>query len=273
MLGYRIEGDGKSLLLIHGMGVTYTIWENLVPLLKSHYKLIMVEMPGHGESPALAPHENFYQRSAVQLEELRQALNIDQWMILGYSMGAWAAQYYLQYYPDRVSAAIFLCPGILTRSWSFSLNLLVRLDYIFPGFSRWLLKDRQLHLLVKLLGFNGHNHPYVNVWAKEIGSQPFTVIKALLRDMPGAGRAPFPIPFCPTMFIWGADDSLTERPRELRPIDYLVKGWHSAPMLAADEIASAVLGFGDSEPEPQIKNHTSEGDGSAILTPTKAGEL
>lgn len=242
-LSYRIEGDGPPLLLIHGMGISYTIWENLVPLLRSHYKLIMVEMPGHGASPPLPPLDNFYQGGAEKLEELRQALNIDQWVLLGYSMGAWAVQAYLQHYQDRVSAVIFLCPGILTRSWSFSLNLLVQVDRVMPWFSQWLLRDQQLHLLVKLLGFNGHNHPYTQVWAREIGSQPVSVIKALLRDMPGAGRAEFPIPTCPTMIIWGSDDSLTERPRTLRPIDRLVKGWHSAPMLAADEIAPVILSF------------------------------
>lgn len=242
-LNYRIEGEGPPLLLIHGMGVTFTIWKNLAPLLKSHYKLIMVEMPGHGASPALPYQANYYQGSAQMLEELRCELGIDQWMILGYSMGAWVAQDYVQHHAGHVSGVIFLCPGAVTPIWSLSLNSLIRLDGFFPELSQWLLQGRSLNLLVRLLGFNGRGHPYADLWSREIASQPVQVIKSLLRDLPGKGRAPFSIPPCPAMVIWGAQDALTKRPRRLRPVDRVVKGSHSAPMLNAEDIARTIRGF------------------------------
>ncbi len=259
-LSYQIEGEGPPLLLIHGMGVTYTIWRNLVPLLRPHYKLIMAEMPGHGASPALPPGEDYYQYSAEQVEILRRELKINQWSLLGYSMGAWVAQAYLQKYPQRASGVIFLCPAVLTRMWSFSLKGLIRLDRIYPAFSGWLLQSWRLHWLVRLLGFNGQEHPYAQVWTHEIASQPVDVIKALLGDLPGAGRAEFPTPSCPTWVIWGAKDSVTARPNPLRLFDRLVNGSHSAPMLAAGEVALLIREFlvsetvSDDNPEHVVEN-------------------
>src|SRR6266851_4325242 len=46
MLPFRVEGSGHPLLLIHGWGVTYTVWQKLVPLLAPHFQLILVELPG-----------------------------------------------------------------------------------------------------------------------------------------------------------------------------------------------------------------------------------
>ena len=250
-LNYRIEGEGAPLLLIHGVGVTFTIWKNLAPLLRHHYKLIMVEMPGHGASPALPYEANYYQGSAERLELLRHDLRIEKWVVLGYSIGAWVAQAYLQRFPERVSGVIFLCPGAITPPLSLSLNSMARLDSFFPELSDWLLQGRSLHLLVRLLGFNGRRHPYADLWTREIESQPVHVIKSVLRDLPGNGRAPFTIPPCPAMVIWGAHDALTRWPRRLSPVDRVVNGAHSAPMNNAEDIARMIRSF-DIRVEPPL---------------------
>ena len=79
MLHYRCEGSGDPLLLIHGWGVTYTIWQNLAPLLRPHFQLIMIELPGIGGSPEVDPKKPYYPACAEAIEEVRQALNIQQW--------------------------------------------------------------------------------------------------------------------------------------------------------------------------------------------------
>src|SRR5579884_2520504 len=78
MLPYRLEGDGPPLLLIHGWGVTYRVWRNLVPLLKPHFQLILVELPGMGAAYHQVPMMSYYPACAEALEELRVALGIEQ---------------------------------------------------------------------------------------------------------------------------------------------------------------------------------------------------
>ncbi|MDB4222203.1 alpha/beta hydrolase [Granulosicoccus sp.] len=46
-------GSGPTLMLIHGVGMRADYWSNLIPALEQHFSLIVIDMPGHGESPVL----------------------------------------------------------------------------------------------------------------------------------------------------------------------------------------------------------------------------
>ncbi len=239
-LNYRIEGEGAPLVLLHGLGVTFAIWKDLAPLLRPHYKLIMVELPGHGQSAAV--NGNYYEASAEQLEKLRQELGIDRWGLLGYSMGAWVGQIYANRYPQHVREALFLCPARVRKLWGWSLRGIKRFDRIMPKASNWLLKGWRLNRLVRLFGFNGRSDPYSDLWAHEIESQSVDTIKSLLRDLPEGGCASFSIPnSIPTLIIWGEQDVITAHPRRVHSGQALIRGNHSAPMRSAQQTAKAIL--------------------------------
>lgn len=244
MLRYRLEGSGAPLLLIHGWGVTYAIWQNLAPLLKPHFQLIMIELPGIGGSPYIDSEQPYYQASAEAIEEVRCALGIEQWSILAYSSGTRAAEAYLQRYPCSVTRAIFLCPIYLTEWCSFALRLL-DMTHPTPTLAHWLFSDWRLYGLVLALGFNGRRHDYTNIWKNEIELQPIDILVRSLCELPGKGRVPFRLPAVPTLFLWGSRDALTAPPRPPRPNDVFIPADHSAPMLAAPSIAEVVVPFID----------------------------
>lgn len=242
-LSYRVVGSGAPLLLIHGMGLTYSIWENLAPLLSPYYKLIMIELLGHGGSPEIPENAPYYSANVDGLEAVRRELNIECWDVLGYSMGAWAAQAYCERYPHRINRMVFLCPALFSRAHSAGLRSLKWLDPHASRLCSWLLRGWRLHGFVRLLGFGGRNHPYAAVWAREIGALPVETIKTLLRDLPGEGRAEFRLPPRPVLYLWGRHDVVSTVPRSLRANDHVIPGAHSAPMLSASEIAREVLCF------------------------------
>lgn len=74
----KIYGQGKPLVLFHGWGFDHRIWLSLVPHLKDHYQLILVDLPGFG---------------CTELMEWalfkKQLLNMlpPQFCLLGWSMG------------------------------------------------------------------------------------------------------------------------------------------------------------------------------------------
>jgi len=242
-LSYRIVGEGPALLLAHGLGVTFSIWEELLPLLKPHYKLIVVELPGNGASPACPPGENYYEASAQAIEELRQELGIEKWDLLGYSMGAWVVRAYALRWPERVQRLVFLNAAITAPFWGANLRGLSTFERISPAACNWLLRGWRLHLLVRLFGFNGANPPLAAAWTREISSQPVETVKKCLRDLPQAGRAPFTLPPAPVRFVWGDVDAVTYRPRPLRAVDRVVPGDHSAPLRSAAHQAREVIDF------------------------------
>ncbi|QQR97033.1 MAG: alpha/beta hydrolase [Sphingobacteriales bacterium] len=45
---YRIEGDGKPIVLIHGTGSCLQTWDIWTDSLKKNFKVIRVDMPGFG---------------------------------------------------------------------------------------------------------------------------------------------------------------------------------------------------------------------------------
>jgi pimeloyl-[acyl-carrier protein] methyl ester esterase len=47
----QTSGSGPDLVLIHGWGLHSGIWDGLLPLLEPHYRVIRVDLPGHGRSP------------------------------------------------------------------------------------------------------------------------------------------------------------------------------------------------------------------------------
>lgn len=243
MLNYQIEGDGPALLLVHGFGVSYPIWTALAPLLREHFKLVMVELPGIGQSPLATPPPAYYAECAAALVEVREAVGVERWAVLSYSSGTRAAEAYIQRDAAHITRAVFLCPAYVSRLKALGLRLGVRLDQRWPRFGSWALTNWRMHLLIIGLAFSGRRHPMTRVWNREINHQPMASLKATLRELPGAGGAQFDLPKLPTLFVWGRYDLLGSPPRRLRVNDRVIRADHSAPVMAAPKVAEVVIPF------------------------------
>ena len=243
MLNYRVDGAGQPLLMAHGFGVSFPIWEQLVPLLGPHFQLILPELPGVGASPLPPPGTSYYTACASALTELRIHLGIEQWAVLGYSSGTRAVEAYLQCDAPHVGRVALLCPAYVPGFKALGLRLLIALDARSPAFGDWVLTRWRLRALIRLIGFNGHRHPAAPVWHQSISVQPMAIIKSTLRDLPRAGAAPLALPPLPALFIWGARDLVAAPPHPLTARDCLIPADHSAPISAAPAIAQILLPF------------------------------
>jgi pimeloyl-ACP methyl ester carboxylesterase len=254
LLPYRLEGNGYPLLLLHGLGVTHAIWQNLIPLLAPHFQLIMVELPGTGTLRDAEFTQPYYPTCAEALEELRIALGIEQWTILAYSTGTRVCETYLQLYPGRVARAVFLCPFYIRKPPYALMRSFIGINAKHVYIVNWLLTGWRLYGWLWLSGFNLQRNEYISDWMNEIKLLPVENLKRVITDLPNLGRAPFILPGTtqvPILYIWASSDAISEHPIHLRPNDVIIQGCHSAPLLNSQRVVEVALPFLQEEVERQ----------------------
>lgn len=93
-------GEGAPLLLLNGLGANIEMWQPLAAELPGR-RLVMVDMPGTGESPPL-PYAASMSKYALLVVRLLDRLGLEQIDVLGYSWGGALAQQVAHQAPSRV---------------------------------------------------------------------------------------------------------------------------------------------------------------------------
>jgi pimeloyl-ACP methyl ester carboxylesterase len=108
-LAYYDQGKGEqTILLIHGFGEDHAIWKNQIEFLSSHYRVIAPNLPGvHCKPLALhhsqAPNIRMY---VEVLHELMHHLHIEQYFIVGHSMGGYIGLSFADYYVNHIQGLL-----------------------------------------------------------------------------------------------------------------------------------------------------------------------
>ena len=81
-------GDGPVLLLIHGTGAATHSWRGLVPLLAPHFKVVALDLPGHGFTQK--PPQSLFTLPGMAggVGDVLQALDVAPVLVAGHSAGA-----------------------------------------------------------------------------------------------------------------------------------------------------------------------------------------
>ncbi|MEI3605451.1 2-succinyl-6-hydroxy-2,4-cyclohexadiene-1-carboxylate synthase [Pseudogracilibacillus sp. SE30717A] len=112
---YTIQGEGETLVLLHGFTGSSMTWEDCVKKWARHFKVITIDLPGHGKTAtkSLRTMEAFCE----DLKTLLITMNIESAHILGYSMGGRTALTFALLYPEMVRSLILesASPGLKTK--------------------------------------------------------------------------------------------------------------------------------------------------------------
>ena len=96
-------GDGPPLVLVHGIMAGRALWAANLDALRAVCTPVVVELYGHGRSPAPPDPERYGPDAYVAvLERLRQRLGADRWLLFGHSLGAAVTLRYALVHPERV---------------------------------------------------------------------------------------------------------------------------------------------------------------------------
>ncbi|PIB90515.1 alpha/beta fold hydrolase [Caulobacter sp. FWC2] len=109
-LHYKDEGkaDGKLLVLVHGFGDSHFSWEGWVARLSDRYRIITVDLPGHGLTRAPVGYVASADGFADLIEALAAKENLPKFAIAGNSMGGGVAWQVAVRHPERLNGLVLV---------------------------------------------------------------------------------------------------------------------------------------------------------------------
>lgn len=141
-LGLIEAGAGAPLVLIHGVGLRAEAWGPQISDLQSEFRILAVDMPGHGQTDPLGSGATLPDYVAWAAMVLRD-LNLGPVAVAGHSMGALIAMGLTVTSPERVDRLAIL-NGVYRRSPQAQAAVLARAEEIAQGhanpsapLSRW----------------------------------------------------------------------------------------------------------------------------------------
>jgi pimeloyl-ACP methyl ester carboxylesterase len=100
-LSYSIYGAGDPIVLIHGFGEDSRIWNQQVAFLQESYQLLLPDLPGSGASQ-IGENPLSIESMATCIQQMLDAENIQQCIMLGHSMGGYVTLAFAGKYPERL---------------------------------------------------------------------------------------------------------------------------------------------------------------------------
>jgi pimeloyl-ACP methyl ester carboxylesterase len=214
--GLRIYagGDGRPVVLLHGLGGAAANWVEVVPALAAAYRVLALDLPGHGgsDAPPLRAGMPWFADAvadALEAERVRGAI------VVGHSFGGHLALHLALQRPDQVGALLLAAPsGIRTRT-RFVQAAIAASTFVRPGrlvarargryaargwfrravFQPLFVSDADAFSERATLGFLSGQEEHCN-----------TAIagRAMVADDPRPELARLR---CPTLVVWGAADT------------------------------------------------------------------
>lgn len=112
---WRTGGVGKvPLVLAHGSSDDGLCWTNLAKELENNFDIIMIDARGHGLSDPPKPNDAV-DVQADDLAGLIRGLKLDRPIVMGHSMGSFAAAAFAAKYPDVPRAVVLEDPNLAGR--------------------------------------------------------------------------------------------------------------------------------------------------------------
>ena len=197
-LVYHVSGEGDPVILMHGWGCNHTTVASIENLLTPHFRVYNLDMPGSGDSsdpPAVWGVDDY----DLMLEHLCNIEGINAPIIIGHSNGGRVAIKYASHH--HVSKMILVdAAGIKPRR---SLKYYAKV-YSYKAYKHivWLIMGKE------------KGEKLLNRYRNKVGSADYQSSSPMMRatmsrlvntDLKNV----MPHIKCPTLLIWGEDDTAT----------------------------------------------------------------
>ena len=250
-LHVRDVGEGRPLVLLHGLGSSGRDWQPQIEAFGTTRRVIAIDLRGHGASPAAATGVTIDDLASDVLETLA-ARGVDRFDLIGWSLGGLVAAVIAATAPRRVGRMVIVSapPGACDASLGARLKLLERTLLVRALPPRWLgaVIARQVY---PLRAQDDLRRRFAARFAENDPSSYRAVFEALARHDDGGVLERIA---CPVLIVAGTRDywpvatrrTQADRVDDVRVV--VIDAGHGAPQERPDEFNRIVAAFLD-EPE------------------------
>ena len=237
--------DTAPIVFLHGgLGDAAFHWSRVLPLLEEQYYVVAPDLPGFGESD---PIPNMTYAGLVDwVAAFLTAIDIQQAVVVGNSLGGLVGRLFAADTPHRVPALILINGGVLPGKAAG----LVKAIAGIPGISNVLfgILSRQGVSSREAMDWVVGDNTNTDILTDEMIATSIANAPALAAVMKMQVLSPIPeqrIPILPTLLLWGANDTLSplsagEKVHKAIPGSILreIEGTKHAPHIEEPEVVA-----------------------------------
>ena len=117
---YKLIGDtGPVALLVHGGGCDMTFWSLQVEALSEGRRILLIDLPGHGQSDAPPDIRYSMELHAKAMNAVFSAAGVELAIVVGHSLGGPALRMFYRLFPERVVAMAILDGLVIYQEMGF----------------------------------------------------------------------------------------------------------------------------------------------------------
>jgi pimeloyl-ACP methyl ester carboxylesterase len=99
---YKVEGNGKHVILLHGFLESLDMWDDFANVLSQEFTVIRIDLPGFGKSKSISDTHSM-ELMADSVKAVIDQEEIEKASITGHSMGGYTAMAFASKYPGHLS--------------------------------------------------------------------------------------------------------------------------------------------------------------------------
>ncbi len=141
--------EAPAIILVHGFSASLHTWEPWVADLKRDYRVISLDLPGHGLSRCLDNDAIGMEQFVEVIDRVANALKVDRFTLAGNSMGGGAAWNYALAHPERLDGLVLVDAAGWPRTEDESDDRPFVFRLLEIGIARKLVKDLDMSSLIR----------------------------------------------------------------------------------------------------------------------------
>ncbi|MEP6804012.1 MAG: alpha/beta hydrolase [Flavobacterium sp.] len=106
-ISFTDSGEGTAIVLLHGFLENKKMWKEYVDLFSENYRVITIDLLGHGESDCLG-YVHSMEDNANVVHEVLDHLKIEKATVLGHSMGGYVGLAFAELFPKNINKLVLL---------------------------------------------------------------------------------------------------------------------------------------------------------------------